>query len=246
MAGPLNTITINFPSQITKIESEIFPGGEITSSGLQVNSAADGGIYTLTCTVKNGYKISNCVYSNAGNAELRGFTDTTITLKAGTDGYGLGGTLDISVAQVAQKAISLSNLEKFKELCDQTYAKTGGSGGGSGGGTQWWKHVVRVVLHYVDTGGKDKELDLFISFINSSNTPITTQQQLFENVNLFLYTVQMANAAGDYSIKGNIFPGDYPNPPSSFDDLYFISSPDLGIDFSHIAEGPFNDIVTPL
>lgn len=242
MAGSPNTITINFPSQITKIESEIFPGGEITSSGLQVNSAADGGIYTLRCTVENGYKISNCVYSNAGNAELRGFTDTTISLQAGTGG--LGGTLDISVAQVAQKAVSLSNLKKFKELCDQTYAKTGG---GSGGGTQWWKHVVRVVLNYVDTGGKGKQLELFISFINSSSTPITTQQQLFENVNLFLYTVQMADdVKGDYSIKGNIFPADYPNPPSSFNDLYFISSPDLGIDFSNIAEGPLDDIVTPL
>ncbi len=117
----------------------------------------------------------------------------------------------------------------------------------SGGGTQLYRHVVRVVLNYVATGGKDELLELLISFINSSSTPITTKQQLLKNVNLFLYTVQMANDGhGDFSIKGNIFPADYPNPPSNFDDLYFISSPDLGIDFSNIAEGPFDDIVTPL
>lgn len=163
MTGSPNFITINFPSQITKIESEIFPGGEITSSSRQSNTAADGDIYTLTCTVENGYKISNCVYSNAGNAELRGFTDTTITLGAGTGG--LGGTLDISVAQVAQKAISLSNLEKFKELCDQTYAKTGGSGGGGGGGTQLYDHNIT----YGDNS---------VHIITNSETAVTTGAQL--------------------------------------------------------------------
>ena len=48
-------------------------------------------------------------------------------------------TANATTTSTEQKAISLSNLQKFKELCDQTYAKTGG---GSGGGTQLYRHSI--------------------------------------------------------------------------------------------------------
>lgn len=52
----------------------------------------------------------------------------TVETPSGT--YGSGGGFALRYyEEAAQPVITLSNLEKFKELCDQTYAKTGEGGG---------------------------------------------------------------------------------------------------------------------
>ena len=89
-------------------------------------------------------------YGSSGNAVYigsgleTGFTNEVYkTIDFGTtpqtvsDNFYTYLTANATTTSTEQKAISLSNLEKFKELCDQTYAKTGG---GSGGGTQLYRH----------------------------------------------------------------------------------------------------------
>lgn len=91
-------------------------------------------------------------YGSSGNAVYigsgleTGFTNEVYkTIDFGTtpqtvsDNFYTYLTANATTTSTEQKAISLSNLEKFKELCDQTYAKIG-EGGGSGGGTQLYRH----------------------------------------------------------------------------------------------------------
>ena len=71
---------------------------------------------------------------------------------------------------VAQKAISLSNLQKFKELCDQTYAKTGGGGGG----TQLYRQTIR----YTDSSGSG-----YFSIITTTATAYTNGADIYNDWN---------------------------------------------------------------
>lgn len=78
------------------------------------------------------------------------------TVETPSSAYSSGGGFALRYyEEVAQSVITLSNLKKFKELCDQTYAKTGG---GSGGGTQLYMHSFTVgnrSYNIISTNGDD-------------------------------------------------------------------------------------------
>lgn len=94
------------------------------------NSAHDPKGGALLAYGAEGY----AVYIGSGN-EI-GFTNEAYkTIDFGTtpqtvsDSFYTYLTTNATTTQTEQKSISLSNLEKFKELCDQTYAKIGEGGG---------------------------------------------------------------------------------------------------------------------
>lgn len=116
-----NTMIINFPEQILSVDASSVGGGTITQSGTSVVTAANNGqSYIFYCEIVQGYRISNVEY-NSDSATLTDYTDNSFTIIAGMGG--IDGTATISVAQIGPKAVSLDNLQKFKEKCDETYAK---------------------------------------------------------------------------------------------------------------------------
>lgn len=116
-----NTMIINFPEQILSVDASSVGGGTITQSGsFFPTTANDGQSYIFNCTLSAGYRISNIEY-NSDSATLSGYTDNSFTIIGGMGG--VDGTATISVAQIGPKAISLDNLQTFKEKCDETYAE---------------------------------------------------------------------------------------------------------------------------
>lgn len=115
-----NRMIINFPEQILSVDASSVRGGTITQSGASVlTTANDGQSYIFNCILSAGYRISNIEY-NSDSATLSGYTDNSFTIIGGMGG--IDGTATISVAQIGPKAVSLDNLQTFKEKCDEIYA----------------------------------------------------------------------------------------------------------------------------
>lgn len=86
----------------------------------------------------------------------------------------------------SKKAISLSNLEKFKELCDQTYAKTGGGGGG----TQLYRHNLSF------TSGSTHG---YITLISTFNIALANGSEIYSHWDEILAAFYGNNAATHWS-----------------------------------------------
>lgn len=115
-------VTVYFPSQISSVSSGKFT---VTESGNQLSVAINDGenAGVITCMIENGYKISNAVWARAdayNNLSVT-FENNVITLH--DDGQGSkSGSLTITVEQSNPKSVSDSNLARFKDNCDETYA----------------------------------------------------------------------------------------------------------------------------
>ena len=128
MPGARNDLTIVFPEQIVSVDtSAISSTSSVTTSGQDITTTAnDGQSYSISCTLVEGYKIANASLDDemsGSHANITDFTDNTIQITAGSGG--IGGTLTITTAQSTVKAVSNKNLTKFKQNCDNTYAKIG-------------------------------------------------------------------------------------------------------------------------
>lgn len=136
-------------------------------------------------------------YGSSGNAVYigsgleTGFTNEVYkTIDFGTtpqtvsDNFYTYLTANATTTSTEQKAISLSNLQKFKELCDQTYAKTGG---GSGGGTQLYRQTIRY------TSGSESG---YFSIITTTATAYTNGGEIYNDWNNVVSAKYGANPAG--------------------------------------------------
>lgn len=139
-------------------------------------------------------------YGSSGNAVYigsgleTGFTNEVYkTIDFGTtpqtvsDNFYTYLTANATTTSTEQKAISLSNLEKFKELCDQTYAKTGGSGGG----TQLYRH--KLSFNSASTQGG------YITLISTSNIALANGGEIYSHWNEILAAFYGPNAATYWS-----------------------------------------------
>ena len=131
----------------------------------------------------------------------------------------------------SKKAISLSNLEKFKELCDQTYAKTGGSGGG----TQLYRHTIRLFLN------SEKDYTNLIIINTSAN-----QYSSIEDIDLTL-NGKIVSIFGNIGTSGQSFANiiSYNPSPGSFSIEYVDASLTIGR-LSQLYGTFTDDTVTPL
>lgn len=130
MAGQVTcNLTINFDSNITSVSLRDSGNSTVTytSSGQQKEVILDSyALIPVTAVLANGYKL-NSVTAESGSVTIEDITNNIFKISCGV--ATTNATITITSVQEQEKAISLSNLKKFKELCDQTYAKTGeGSG----------------------------------------------------------------------------------------------------------------------
>ena len=186
-------VTVYFPSQISSVSSG---DSTVTESGNQLsverNDGENAGV--ITCMIENGYKISNAVWAGAdayNNLSVT-FENNVITLH--DDGQdSKSGSLTITVEQSNPKSVSNSNLARFKDKCDETYAPmsralpapagttdTGkvptvnSAGNGyelqmpSGGGKQLYVHYITMTSDALSFGGIGVNIRCCI--INDSST----------------------------------------------------------------------------
>lgn len=127
------SLTIIFPEQVQSVDtSSISSSSSITTSGESVTTTTDDGqTYSVAFTLVAGYKINGADFTPSVNGGIvDSFTDSTVDITAGA--AGIDGTLTITVQQsesTTVKTVSSDNLARFKQKCDETYAKIGEGGG---------------------------------------------------------------------------------------------------------------------
>ena len=203
-------VTVYFPSQISSVSSG---GDTVTESGNQLSVARNDGenACVITCMIENGYKISNAVWAGADEYNNLSVTFENNVITLHDDGQGSkSGSLTITVEQSNPKSVSDSNLARFKEKCDETYAPmsralpapagttdagkvptVNSAGNGyelqtpSGGGAQLYKHSFNCS---VGTSGYFCRLDV-ISVVSTAMTDdeFITELKAGRIISSFLY-----------------------------------------------------------
>lgn len=123
------SLTIIFPEQVQSVDtSSISSSSSMTTSGESVTTTTeDGQTYSVAFALVAGYKINGADFTPSVNGGIvDSFTDSSVDITAGA--AGIDGTLTITVQQsesTTVKTVSSDNLARFKQKCDETYAKIG-------------------------------------------------------------------------------------------------------------------------
>lgn len=123
------SLTIIFPEQVQSVDtSSISSSSSMTTSGESVTTTTeDGQTYSVAFALVAGYKINGADFTPSVNGGIvDSFTNSTVDITAGA--AGIDGTLTITVQQsesTTVKTVSSDNLARFKQKCDETYAKIG-------------------------------------------------------------------------------------------------------------------------
>lgn len=169
------TMSINFDEHIKKVTDN---SGRTYASGVTdhftISSTSE--ITPFTLELDDGYSIDivtgvseqygsepvelifDSITDNTFNVtNLMGDHTNTITITSKK--------IDSTSGEEQEKAVSLSNLKKFKELCDNKYGSSSG-----GGGTQLYLHQIEIDNYY-------------LSYISSINTPATNEDSFINILN---------------------------------------------------------------
>lgn len=139
MAAEHYKLTVNFDDNIEKVE---FTGQMVVTvtdanKGQEIDVTLGGVGYEtdVNVTCKNGYKLKSAILSGGWQTDIA--EPLTNPFKVYPVGNGQGTITLASEAESssAVKSVSNKNLTKFKQKCDETYAKIGERGGGMTGYT---------------------------------------------------------------------------------------------------------------
>lgn len=165
MAAEHYKLTVNFDDNIEKVE---FTGQMVVTvtdanKGQEIDVTLGGSGYEtdVNVTCKNGYKLKSAILSGGWQTNIA--EPLTNPFKVYPVGNGQGTITLASEAEssLTVKKVSSDNLARFKQKCDETYAKIGEGGGG----VNLYSHQLIINRSYY-------------YYISSSETPCNSLSEL--------------------------------------------------------------------